>query len=468
MSIREYYTNKDNYKPIYKKKYEVTVYRPSIGTIVHNIFTGDLEKTSTYIPFVLSGPLGDERIISGETLKHEYEGLDGESVVSVLNKMKMNERVKLVYKNINQKYYVSMVPYKLKNVKLFNLLVNPARVPLNGHELICTDYELALEREELREHFKHLYVGSLHQTETGYDYYVHHGNGDYIVCESSPDGSEPDFQTAICVNGSLFEQIFDMRYVSQISVNLYSILAEVELRKCTQEGFKLLNSTTVINDFEYSFTSDNNLATNHTSCFTIKTNNKVGKLVMIADKTTKEITAYVNIFGVKQALMPFLMFKKKYLELCASRNKKEPSNLNLLILFIEKLVTDGANVIYKAEVQVSKETEELVNKLKKATLDMFKILGQGTIKNTMEEDKNGYKLVRIHYMHSLYGILSISGLKIRLSDCTVEACIYDMNTKKEVTLVGKTVIQSEAGIVQFVNRYKTNLVQVVSGSAFAR
>lgn len=468
MSMKEYYTNKDNYKPIYKKKYDVTLYRPSIGTVIHNIFTGDVEKTSTYIPFVLSGPLGDERIISWDSLQREYEGVNGEPITGILNKLKLNEQVKIVYKNINKKYFVTMVPYKMKNVKLFNLLVNATRVPLNGEELICKDYELALQRAELRESFKKLYVGALQKTDIGYDYYVQHGNGDYIVCEALPDGSEPDFQTATCVNGSLFEQIFDMRYVSQISVNLYSILVEVELRKCAQEGFTLINSNEKIKDFQYSFVADNNLATNHSSSFSIKTNNKTGKLVIIADKTTKEITAYVNSLGNKQALMPYLLFKTKYLELCAKKGKKEPSSLNLLILFIEKLVTDAANLIYSAEIQVSKEAEELVNKLKEATLSMFQILGQGEIKNITEVDKNGYKLIRIHYMHSLYGILSISGLKIRLSDCTVEACIYDTNTKREVNLVGKTVIQSETGISQFVNRYKTNLVQVVSGSAFAK
>ena len=54
--------------------------KPAVGEAIHNIFTGSIDKTSTYKPFVLTGPLGDELVLSTQELVENFETLDGSSL----------------------------------------------------------------------------------------------------------------------------------------------------------------------------------------------------------------------------------------------------------------------------------------------------------------------------------------------------------------------------------------------------
>jgi hypothetical protein len=367
-----------------------------------------------------------------------------------------------------------MVPYRIMNVKLFNLICNISYVPLNGTEKICVDYNSAVQNVKERDSFLRTYAGALkplgqENGVTTYHYEVPHSTGDYIVCESLPDGSGPNFKTATCINGSVFEQCFDMRYISSISINLFSILLEVEMRRDSMEGFKLSSTYNAgsVGKMEYEFVSDDNLANEHNLYFRIKVNNKVGKFYASLNKTSKDISVYVECVGQKRTLLSYSLYKQKYIDVCKQRNIKEMNDLELLVKYVEKILVDTCNFIYGAELQISKETEKLGDLLVQETKKMFRVFGQGTIKRENEEEKKGYKIYSVIYQHDLYGMESKSGIKFKLEDSTVEACIMDNNTKRTVTLVNKMRIQNESNIREFINAYKSNLIQVVSGAAFS-
>lgn len=473
MSLKNYYSNSSNYKVIYNKKYEVKVYRPVTGTIIHNIFTGNFDKTSTYKPFVIVGPLGDESVVSWSELVESYETLDGNSADIALKSMKPNSSIKLVFNKINKKYFVAMVPYRIMNAKIHNLYFNISSIPLTGSEKICIDYAEALQDINKRDTFLRNYSGSLKQRQDDngnivFDYYVPHGTGDYVVCESLPDDSGPDFKSVYCVNGCLFEQYFDMRYISSISINLFSILLEIEMKKKSIEGFKLLPSYHAgnIGTMQYEFVSDDNLANEHNLYFKLLVNNKLGKLYVSLNKTTKDILVYVDSLGQKRSLISYSIYKQKYLEICKQRGLKQMNDLELLVRYAESIIIDSCNFIYGAQLQISKETEKLADMVVQETKKMFYTFGQGRVRLENDSEKQGYRVYTVIYQHDLYGIESKSGIKFKLEDSSVEACIFDANTKRTVILVNKVRIQNENNIKEFINAYRSNLIQVVSGAAF--
>lgn len=470
VAFSNFYSNGNNYKVIYNKKYEVKLCRPVTGTLVHNIFTGNIERTSTYKPFMVVGPLGDETIVSWKELSSDYETTDGRPVEAILNEIKPNKDIKLVYKNVNQKYFATLVPYRLENVKILDILCNIKRIPLNGSERICLDFEKALANEKLRDGFRDNYVGTLRPgSESKYDYIVPHSTGDYVVCDSLPDGSGPDLNTARCVNGSLFEQCYDMRYISSISINLFSILLDIELKKQSYEGFKLMKRYQTNSDkgkLEYKFNKDESLANEYYVSFKLGVNNKLGILHCKLNKESKNISCYVECLGQKVSLMNYDTYKTKYIEICKQKGIKQMNDLELLVRYVEKVVTDSCNLIYGAELQISKEAEKLSNLLIENVKRMFKVLGQGSVRLDKDEDKNEYRVYTTVYAHDLYGIESRSAIRIKMEDCSVEAFIFDNNTKRAVPLVSRCRIQNDNNIREFINAYKSNLLQVVSGSAF--
>lgn len=473
MSLKNYYSNSSNYKVIYNKKYEVKVYRPPTGTVIHNIFTGDFDKTSTYKPFVVVGPLGDESVVSWSELSLNYESVDGNSADTVLKSMKPNGYVKLMFNNINKKYFVALVPYRIMNAKIHGLLFNVPIIPLMGNENICVNYIEALQNLDKQDDFLKNYSGNLKQRQDTngnivFDYYVPHGTGDYVVCESLPDGSGPDFKSISCVNGCLFEQYFDMRYISSISINLFSILLEMEMKKKSIEGFKLTstNGEAGLAQMQYEFVSDDNLANEHNLFFKLLVNNKLGKLYTSLNKTTKDILVCIESLGQRRNLMSYSIYKKKYLEVCKQRNLKEMNDLELLVRYVECIINDACNFVYYAQLQISKETEKLADMVVEETKKMFATFGQGRVRLDNDSEKQGFRVYTVIYQHDIYGIESKSGIKFKLEDSSVEACIFDNNTKRTVTLVNKVRIQNENNIREFINAYRSNLIQVVSGAAF--
>lgn len=477
MSIVKYYSNIANYKVIYNKKYEVKVFKPEIGTVIHNIFTGLFDKTSTYKPYVVVGPLGDEKVVSAQTLVSDYEAADG-TVISALNEANESKGVVLTYKNVNTKYYVAMVPYRITNVQIGKMVCNRTMIPLTGKEFICREFMEALKQPSKRDYFLKTYSGNLIPVEkltnvnlpqgTVFGYEVPHSTGDFIVCEATPDGSEADLHTAVCMNGSLFEQCFDMRYVSSISINLFSVLLEVELKKRSVQGYKLMPSYNAgpLGKMQYEFVSDNNMANEHGLLFRIGTNNKEGRFAVTLNKSSKDIMAVVESMGQKISLSSYLNYKMKYIEYCKQKEVKQVNELELVGTYIEKIVTDCCNFIYGAELKISKESEKVANVVINEANKMFSILGQGKIRDKKVEDKQGYKVFTVIYQHDLYGFESKSCIRFKMDNYMADAYIYDKNTKKAVLLVKQTRIQNEGTIKEFINAYKANLIQVVSGAAF--
>lgn len=484
MSIVNYYSNVNNYKLIYKKKYNVKVRKPAIGETVHNIFTGAIDKTSTYKPYVVTGPLGDELVLSYQELLSNYETLDDDNISYALQNLDSSKSLSLAYKATDRKYFVAMVPYRLTNFKLGKMVCNRPMLPLYGVEKICKDYQIAVQNASKRDVFLQNYAGNLTHvskiTNNGllaqlpanaqYVYEIPHSTGDFIVCEATPSGDEADLKTAVCINGSLFEQCFDMRYISSISINLFSVLLEVDLKKKSVQGYKLINKNANgqngLGTMTYQFVSDNNYANEHTLVFAVSTNNKTGKFALTLNKGNKDILTFVECLGQRVSLISYNAYKDKYIDYCRTKKVKQVNELELIGNYVEKVVTDCCNYIYGAEFKISKETEMLSNALMAEVKKMFELLGQGMIKDDKLESKQGYNLYTLVYQHKLYGFESKSCVRFRLDNCVADAYIYDNNTHKAVLLVKQTRLQNSVTIKEFVNAYKSNLIQIVSGSAF--
>ena len=482
MSIVNYYSNVGNYKLIYKKKYNVKVRKPAVGEAIHNIFTGSIDKTSTYKPFVLTGPLGDELVLSTQELVENFETLDGSNLAYALQELGENKSLSLSYKATDKKYYVAMVPYRLSNFKMGKLICNRSMMPLYGVEKICKDYQMAVQNASKRDTFLQTYAGNITHVSkitnnnllvqlperTQYVYEIPHSTGDFIVCEATPSGDEADLNTAVCINGSLFEQCFDMRYVSSISINLFSVLLEVELKKKSVQGYKLLNKDggqPGVGSMSYQFVSDNNYANEHTLVFAVNTNNKTGKFALTLNKDSKDIVTVVECLGQRVSLISYNDYKNKYIEYCKTKKVKQANDLELIGNYVEKVVTDCCNYVYMAEFKISKETEMLSQALMSEVKKMFVTLGQGMLKDDKLDNKQGYNIYTLVYQHKLYGFESKSCVRFRLDTCVADAYIYDNNTHKAVLLVKQTRLQNSVTIKEFVNAFKSNLIQIVSGSA---
>ena len=239
-----------------------------------------------------------------------------------------------------------------------------------------------------------------------------------------------------------------MRYVSSISINLFSVLLEVELKKKSVQGYKLLNKDggqPGVGSMSYQFVSDNNYANEHTLVFAVNTNNKTGKFALTLNKDSKDIVTVVECLGQRVSLISYNDYKNKYIEYCKTKKVKQANDLELIGNYVEKVVTDCCNYVYMAEFKISKET--------------------GMLKDDKLDNKQGYNIYTLVYQHKLYGFESKSCVRFRLDTCVADAYIYDNNTHKAVLLVKQTRLQNSVTIKEFVNAFKSNLIQIVSGSA---
>ncbi len=156
------------YKPTQKKSYTITCEVPGIGTKVHDVLNGADHVTDAGHPVVLTGTVGEQWVVTAETLMGTYTHTDGTAITMKDLEFIEDAGAPMV---IRTKPGVLNFAYHL---------------PLNLKPAICTSWGVTL----LANH-------------DGVD----HGDGDYIVC-SSKDG-KPNIEDMWVVNGRVFENTYE-------------------------------------------------------------------------------------------------------------------------------------------------------------------------------------------------------------------------------------------------------------------
>lgn len=172
------------YKATRKKKYQVYVCLPPIGTKVHNHLEKADYVTDTNKRFVLSGTVGEQWVIDAVKLAKTYTFMDGTPITQ--------ETVVKRCKVTNGQPILDWTPLQT----LPNGVINWALfVPVKQKLQIQTAW------------------GSVLQVNAPG---VPHGQGDFIVCADM--NGQPNLADRWVVNGAIFPTTYDMRAFSSLQL----------------------------------------------------------------------------------------------------------------------------------------------------------------------------------------------------------------------------------------------------------
>ena len=165
-----------NWKRTSKKKYQIYVCMPPLGTKVYNFLEDVHYETSEKKPFVLSGTVGEQWVIDPAKLFKTY---------------RLPNRQPLNLDFLKTKGH----PYKVDWFKI-ETIVDTANPVYNWALFVPKNQKLAVPTS---------WGDVLTANRNG----VPHGMGDYLVCADG--GNMPNLNDMWIVNGEIFSSTYDMR-----------------------------------------------------------------------------------------------------------------------------------------------------------------------------------------------------------------------------------------------------------------
>lgn len=180
MNLQSELNNIKNWKRTSKKKYDVYVCRPAIGSRVTNVLDGAKYTTDQNKQFVMSGTVGETWVIDFGKLCKTYNLLGGQPITE------------------------DVIKSRLKGQKMDWLHVETkADADINfAFHLDPTKYGNACKNFPVQTSWG----DTLYANRTG----IKHGVGDFLVCAAGPDG-QPNLKDVWVVNGTVFPNTYDMR-----------------------------------------------------------------------------------------------------------------------------------------------------------------------------------------------------------------------------------------------------------------
>lgn len=173
-NVQEYapIMQRENWKRTHKKKYQIFVCMPSLGTKVYNHLEDTHYVTSEKKPFVLSGTAGEQRVIDPAKLFKTYQ-------------LPTGEPLNLDYlKTKGHPYNVDWFKIETRSDTIINWALF---IPKNQKLAVPTSWGDVLTANR-----------------SG----VPHGLGDYLLC--SDGGNMPNLSDMWVVNGEIFPATYDM------------------------------------------------------------------------------------------------------------------------------------------------------------------------------------------------------------------------------------------------------------------
>ena len=73
MGLQDIILDKYRYRKTTLKEYDVTISRPNVATGVHNILDDSFKQTSSYTPYVVMGPCGEEKVSHAKDMGGKYK-----------------------------------------------------------------------------------------------------------------------------------------------------------------------------------------------------------------------------------------------------------------------------------------------------------------------------------------------------------------------------------------------------------
>lgn len=441
MEIQELLLDKTRYRKTTKKRYDVTITRPRTCTTVHNIFDDTIQTTSSYKPFVVVGPCGEETIAGIGDLLGNYEFSDGtqlteESLVYKLTRGKGS--IKACWVETSKAYWATLIPYTLQHLIVGSLVLNRQSVLLQGVEALYNDCLMAgLDNGDLTALRKH-YQGKIVTNTTGSYYIPEHGRGDYLVCDSLLNG-EPDLSTARVVNGLLFEEMYDMRSFSTVALEIAFLLLSIYIQDmATRDGVEYSKQYGKITSFLRK------------EAYQIKIGERQGTIYLLFNKSERNLTAYYEIYGKQYSIPDYNSIRKK----AAGRDE-----VDTLIYYVTSLLSTFKKQLAIAKVELSEDTERLIKGLFNSIERVFDILpGEHTATPTIRADKS--MLAIVHKSASCQKPIKV----LILARITTQACESAIQFDgKEYDLQTLVPVRNLAEAERFTNEFKSRYVRLING-----
>lgn len=442
MGLQDIILDKSRYRKTTLKEYDVTISRPNVATGVHNILDDSFKQTSSYTPYVVMGPCGEENVFHAKDLVGKYKFSDGTMVseFELNTRLAKRSKVRATRLATNEIYWVLLVPHTLQNLQIGRLLVNRQNVTLYGNEAL---YSKCLEENIYNGDVSKLEGGFAGQVRTMEDasYFLpYHGRGDYLVCKSLPNG-EPDTNTLTVINGVLFERVFNMTPLRTVSLDVAFLLLGIYIQDMTSD-----NST----KYQKLQSECESTSAYIVETYQIVVGDKQGKFTLKFNRSDRDLTVTYNIYGRNYSI-------SNYSKIRASNPNRD--EIDVIIYYVSSALGTFKKTLLTAKVELTKEMGQLItfafNEIKK----IFEII-PGRYASNMKI-KAGKSLLALQHAHPRYK----QPIKVLVfadaNNQTFESIIKVGSDEYEIQ--EPTTITNQEQAIQFAQDFRSSYTRVLNG-----